>query len=161
TVIIPTYNRADKVLDAVKSVLNQTYTNIQILVIDDGSTDQTLELLAAFPQVQYIRQSHSGQASARNNGLRNSNGSLISNLDSDDTWEPEFLSVCVEKLERERLDFVFANWTQEHKTGEDFDFLINDSFLKPFFNRSVNGWIDLMNDDLRRLYLSACPSPSS
>src|SRR5690606_31977727 len=109
TVIIPTYNRAEKVKDAIQSVLNQTYTNIQILVIDDGSDDHTQKTIALFPQVEYILQLHAGQAAARNNGLRNAKGSIIANLDSDDMWEPEFLMHCVTKLEDNQLDFVFAN----------------------------------------------------
>src|SRR5690606_37293199 len=76
-------------------------------------------------------------------------------------WEPEFLSCCVRKLELDNLDFVFANWTQEHKLGKDHDFLIADPLLQPFFKRIKNGWIDLYNEDLRNLYLNACPSPSS
>lgn len=161
SVIIPTYNRADKVGDAIQSVLNQSYTNIQILVIDDGSKDHTSELMSLYPEVEYILQDHAGQAAARNNGLRNAKGSIIANLDSDDLWEPEFLSYCVRKLEHDHLDFVFANWSQEHKVGNDRDFMIGDPFLQPFFKRTQNGWIDLDNHDLRNLYLNACPSPSS
>src|SRR5690606_16999249 len=161
SVIIPTYNRADKVGDAIRSVLTQTYSNIQILVIDDGSSDHTSALMAGFPQVDYIQQTHSGQAAARNNGLRNARGSIIANLDSDDMWEAEFLADCVRKLENEQLDFVFANWIQQCANGSDWDFLINDPFLKPFFNRIRDEWVDLDNADLRELYLSACPSPSS
>ena len=161
TVIIPTYNRADKVGDAIKSVLNQTYSNIQILVIDDGSLDHTSELMSLFPQVEYIQQIHAGQATARNNGLKNAKGSIISNLDSDDLWEPEFLSHCVRKLEIDGLDFVFANWTQENKNGKNHDFMIGDPVLQPFFKRTKNGWVNLDNNDLRNLYLNSCPSPSS
>lgn len=161
TVIIPTYNRADKVGDAIESALNQSYKNIQIIVIDDGSEDHTSHLMALYPQVDYILQNHAGQAAARNNGLKNARGSIIANLDSDDLWDPEFLSHCVRKLELDSLDFVFANWTQENKYGKDHDFLIGDPFLQPFFKRTKNGWINLDNNDLRNLYLNACPSPSS
>lgn len=161
SVIIPTYNRADKVGDAIRSVLTQTYSNVQILVIDDGSSDHTSALMAGFPQVEYIQQVHSGQAAARNNGLRNARGSIIANLDSDDVWETEFLADCVRKLEDDQLDFVFANWIQQCANGSDWDFLINDPFLKPFFTRINDGWVDLDNADLRDLYLNACPSPSS
>ncbi len=161
TVIIPTYNRVDKLGDAIKSVLNQTYSNIQIVVIDDGSDDKTPELMSLFPQVEYIQQIHAGQAAARNNGLKNAKGSIIANLDSDDLWDAEFLSCCIKKLELDNLDFVFANWTQELKFGKDHDFLVGDPFLKPFFTLMKNGWVNLENKDLRTLYLNACPSPSS
>src|SRR5690554_5614456 len=161
SVIIPTYNRADKVGDAIRSVLNQTYSNIQILVVDDGSSDRTRECVTKFPQVEYIRQDHTGQAAARNNGLKNSRGSIIANLDSDDLWEPHFLMNCVRKLEDEQLDFVFANWIQDSDIGKPWDYLINDPTLKPLLHRIENDWVNLENADLRDLYLKACPSPSS
>jgi glycosyltransferase involved in cell wall biosynthesis len=162
TVIIPTYNRADKVCDAIKSVLDQTYKNIQIIVVDDGSRDETCDLIKSrFPQVELIHQTHAGQAAARNNGLRNAKAEIIANLDSDDIWEPEFLSFCVHKLVEEKIDFVFANWTQEFKDSASRDFLSGDPFLKPYFYRLKDGWIDLDSAELRNLYLRACPSPSS
>lgn len=161
SVIIPTYNRADKVSEAIKSALNQNYKNIEILVIDDGSEDHTSDLMHQFPEIKYIQQEHAGQAAARNNGLKNARGSIIANLDSDDLWEPTFLAFCVKKLEDDQLDFVFANWIQESKLGNNWDFLKHDPFLIPFFNRLKNGWIILEGKDLRELYLNACPSPSS
>ena len=161
SVIIPTYNRETKVCDAIRSVLGQTYKNVQLLVIDDGSTDSTSGLINSFPGVEFIQQRHAGQAAARNNGLRNAKGDLIANLDSDDVWEPTFLSECVEKIVSDNFDFVFANWTQEYKMAASHDFLNGDPFLKPYFSRLENNWIDLEAEDLRHLYLRACPSPSS
>lgn len=161
SVIIPTYNRADKVGEAISSVLSQSYKNLDILVIDDGSLDTTGKIVSRFPQVRYIKQEHAGQAAARNNGLRNSRGSIIANLDSDDLWNPNFIKYCVEKLEKDQLDFVFANWMQQTKKGIDEDFMKKDLFLRPFFPRLKDSWIHLENNDLRDLYLRACPSPSS
>src|SRR5690606_5171341 len=95
SVIIPTYNRAERVGDAIKSALNQTYKNVQIVVVDDGSADGTSDyIISHFPQVDFIQQQHAGQAAARNNGLRNAKGDIIANLDSDDIWEPDFLFFC-------------------------------------------------------------------
>lgn len=161
SIIIPTYNRADKVGDAIRSALSQSYENLEILVIDDGSTDNTASVVLGFREVRYIQQPHAGQAAARNNGLKNSKGSIIANLDSDDLWNPNFIQYCVEKLEKDKLDFVFANWMQQAKMGTDWDFLKNDPFLKPYFSRTEDSWINLESDDLRDLYLQACPSPSS
>lgn len=161
TIIIPTYNREDKICDAVESTLNQTYKNVQIIVIDDGSTDSTGILLKKYPQIEYHYKENGGQASARNLGLKNANGSIIASLDSDDIWYPDFLTKCVEKLEAEQLDFVFANWDQDSKRGESWNFLLNDPFLKPYFKKEVNHWINLEYVETRRLYLNACPSPSS
>ncbi|MDR6782475.1 glycosyltransferase involved in cell wall biosynthesis [Pedobacter africanus] len=161
TIIIPTYNRAAKILDAVKSAVEQSYPHTQIIVIDDGSTDNTAELLKQYPQIEYYYKENGGQASARNYGLKNSKGTIIASLDSDDVWYPDFLSSCVEKLQSENLDFVFANWDQDAKQGDTWNFLLNDPFLKPYFKKEANGWINLEYTETRDLYLNACPSPSS
>lgn len=161
TIIIPTYNRASILQDAIQSALDQTYPNKQIIVIDDGSTDDTVELLRRYPQIEYHYKENGGQASARNLGLKHAKGAIIASLDSDDIWYPEFLSKCIEKLENEQLDFVFANWDQQAKVGESWDFLLNDPFLKPYLKKELNHWINLEYKETRDLYLNACPSPSS
>lgn len=161
TIIIPTFNRATKILDAIESAVNQTYKQTQIIVIDDGSTDNTAEVLKKYPQIEYHYKENGGQASARNLGLKHAKGTIIASLDSDDIWYPDFLSRCVEKLQSEHLDFVFANWDQEAKQGENWNFLLNDPFLKPYYAKEKNGWINLEYHETRELYLNACPSPSS
>jgi glycosyltransferase involved in cell wall biosynthesis len=161
TIIIPTYNRATKISDAIQSALNQTYQHTQIIVIDDGSTDNTVEVLKKYPKIEYYYKENGGQASARNLGLKNAKGSIIASLDSDDIWYPDFLTKCVEKLESEQLDFVFANWNQETREGNNWDFLINDPFLKPYFKKKVGHWVNLEYSETRDLYIKACPSPSS
>ncbi len=161
TVIIPTYNRADKLGTAIDSVLNQTYPHIQLLVIDDGSTDATSRLMQSYPQVSYLVQEHAGQAAARNNGLAHAKGTIIASLDSDDLWYPDFLERCVAKLTNDDLDFVFANWDQETKEGTDWDFLERDPYLTPYFYKATDLWINLTYAELRKTYLEACPSPSS
>jgi glycosyltransferase involved in cell wall biosynthesis len=161
TIIIPTYNRVTILPDAIESALNQTYANKQIIVIDDGSTDGTAELLKNYPNIEYYYKKNGGQASARNLGLKHAKGTIIASLDSDDIWYPEFLSKCVEKLESEQLDFVFANWDQDAKQGESWNFLLNDPFLKPYLKKELNLWVNLEYKETRDLYLNACPSPSS
>lgn len=161
SVIIPTYNRADKLRTAIDSVLQQTYAPIELIVIDDGSADDTKVLMKEFPGATYIIQPHAGQAAARNNGLKHANGVIIASLDSDDMWNPDFLERCVEKLERDQLDFVFANWTQDAKIGNAWDFLSGDPFLKPYIKQTQDRWINLTYTELRSIYIEACPSPSS
>ena len=68
TVIIPTYNRAKFIATAIESVLAQTYPNIQLLVVDDGSTDETARIVKNYPKAEYILIPHGGQAAARNGG---------------------------------------------------------------------------------------------
>jgi len=161
TIIIPTYNRESKLPDAIESAINQSYKNVQIIVIDDGSVDKTAELVKNYPQVEYHYKKNGGQASARNTGLSHARGSIISSLDSDDVWYPDFLKDCVEKLEKDELDFVFANWDQDSKAGKSWDFLNNDPFLTPYFSKEKEGWIDLNYQEVRDLFVKSCPSPSS
>jgi len=161
TVIIPTFNREQRVGDAINSAIGQTYKNVQIIVIDDGSTDNTSQLLGNFPQVEYYYKPNGGQASARNAGLNYAKGSIVASLDSDDVWYPEYLEVCLSKLENDNLDFVFCNWDQDTVYGETLDFLQGDPFLKPYVSETRQAWITLESQQVRDLYIQSCPSPSS
>jgi glycosyltransferase involved in cell wall biosynthesis len=164
SVIIPTYNRAKILKYAIDSALAQTYTNTQIIVVDDGSNDATAELIKQFPQVEYVIQPHAGQAAARNTGLKHAKGSIIASLDSDDIWLPDFLKKCIDKLEGEKLDLVFTNWLQYSEYSVHWgpsDFLSGDPDLLPFIKRSTDDWCFLSPAETRKLYLITCPSPSS
>ncbi len=98
SVIIPTFNRARKVVRAVSSVLYQTFKDYEIIVVDDGSTDGTREALTSvFPHIKYLSHPKNlGVSTARNIGIRASGSPLIAFLDSDDYWRAEKLSVQVE-----------------------------------------------------------------
>jgi glycosyltransferase involved in cell wall biosynthesis len=94
SVIIPTYNCAQYITEAIESVLNQTYKDFEIIVVDDGSTDNTNEILRSYiekKKIRYFYQENSGVSSARNMGVRVSQGEYISFLDSDDFWEVNHL----------------------------------------------------------------------
>ncbi len=100
SVIIPTYNRAHLIEGAIGSVLQQDYGPLEIIVVDDGSTDNTPELmLRKYPQVSFARQRNSGPSAARNHGIRLSSGEIIMFLDSDDTWLPGKVRRQVELLQ--------------------------------------------------------------
>ena len=92
SVIIPTYNQAIYLGAAIQSVLAQTYSDYEVIVIDDGSNDDTETVIKQFGTlVHYFRQENQGLAGARNTGIRRARGSLIAMLDSDDLWLPKFL----------------------------------------------------------------------
>ena len=118
-------------------------------------------MIRRFPGVQYVWKEHAGQAAARNFGLQFCQGQYVANLDSDDAWKPGFVRFCLEKMQADQLDFVFANWDQQLKGGGFSDFLAADPYLEPYRQNAVSGWFHLDNVQLRALYLKACPSPSS
>jgi len=98
--IIPTYNNADMVVEAVRSVQAQTWPAMEIIVVDDGSDDDTLTRLSEFGDaVKVIQQENLGPAFARNAGIRASTGEIIAFLDSDDLWMPEKIEQCVAALD--------------------------------------------------------------
>ncbi|HEX3593905.1 MAG TPA: GNAT family N-acetyltransferase, partial [Polyangiaceae bacterium] len=94
SIIVPTYNRRDTILRAINSILGQTFGDFEVLVTDDGSTDDTASLLHGIdPRVSVERQTNAGIAPARNAALRRSKGEYIAFLDSDDEWLPHFLEL--------------------------------------------------------------------
>ena len=101
SVIIPTYNRANLVTYAIDSVLAQTYKNYEIIVIDDGSTDNTFKLLNPYmDRIVYIYQENKGKSNALNKALMKARGTWIAFLDSDDRWLPEKLEWQIQALEK-------------------------------------------------------------
>lgn len=108
SVIIPTYNRRAWLQKALLSVLSQTYDDFEIVVIDDGSTDETSDLFEnAPPKVRYFYQENQGVASARNLGIHHSRGTWLAFLDSDDCWLPQKLKVQM-KFHRNHEDFKIS-----------------------------------------------------
>jgi glycosyltransferase involved in cell wall biosynthesis len=99
TAVIPTYNYGRFVTQAVDSTLAQTYGNVEILVVDDGSTDDTREQLAPYAdRIRYLYQENQSVAAARNTGIRAAKGNLIAFLDADDLWHPHKLELQIRYL---------------------------------------------------------------
>lgn len=111
SVVIPTYNRADLLKLTLESVLAQTIRPHEVLVIDDGSTDNTTAVCAAFPApVRHIRQKNSGVAAARNRGMREATGDWIAFCDSDDLWLPEKLRIQLGVMEVSRSQWSITDF---------------------------------------------------
>ena len=120
SVIIPTYNRDKFISDTINSVLEQTYKDFEIIVVDDGSTDSTLKVLEQFgTKIKLIKQPNLERAVARNNGVKNSNGKYIAFLDSDDLWAKEKLEKQVEILDQnEEIILTYCSSGRINEKGQ-------------------------------------------
>ena len=134
SVIIPTFNRKNEMLVALNSVLNQTYKNLEVIVIDDGSTDGTEALISDISdnRMKYIYQQNKGVSVARNKGIANATGDYLAFLDSDDEWFARKLEIIVQHLlKNNKAIFVFSNgyvdndnqlaWESTRQTGFIFE----------------------------------------
>lgn len=112
SVIIPTYNRASTICAAIDSALAQTYSAVEVIVIDDGSTDHTHQLLQSYQQdrkIVYLRQDNGGAAAARNRGIGLARGEFIAFLDADDRWSPEKLTKQLPLFENQFVALVYSD----------------------------------------------------
>jgi glycosyltransferase involved in cell wall biosynthesis len=171
SVVIPSYNSACFVCEAVESVLGQTYRDLDIIVVDDGSNDETAEVLDRFRgRIRYVFQPNQGLSAARNRGIREASGELIAFLDADDVWLPEKLEkqlACLAANPRAALvhsDVIF--WDQEpgdkHRKENgrsEFDgpcyerFLVNSRVLPSatVIRRECLAKVGLFDESLRRV----------
>jgi glycosyltransferase involved in cell wall biosynthesis len=120
SVIIPTYNRADLIGETVESVLNQTFDDFEIIIVDDGSIDSTKEVVHRFDgPIKYLYQENHGISFTRNRGFEVSSGDYICFLDSDDVLKPRMLERQVSLLESNSdLGFVYSDYQFINRTGE-------------------------------------------
>jgi hypothetical protein len=114
SVIIPTYNTARYLSEALESVMDQTYKDIEVIVIDDGSTDDTREIVQLYRmrdrRIRYCLQDNSGPSAARNRGMREANGTYIAFLDADDLWMPRKIEKQIAILARNaHIGFVYCD----------------------------------------------------
>lgn len=152
SVVIPTFNR-DYILDeAINSVIDQTYPHWELHVVDDGSTDETRELVRGFQadeRIHYHRQENAGQATARNHGVQKSRGDYIAFLDSDDRWLPHKLKVQVDcVLEDPRIDVVYGDVERINAEGN----LLPDRPTRPRYTGMV--WKQMLIDNFVHLSTS-------
>ena len=132
SVIVPAFNAASYLPEAIESALNQSFLPREIIVVDDGSTDNTAELLDSYgDKIRYIHQENQGPAVARNRGIAEAKGRLIAFLDADDVWLPEKLQKQVEFLARNHTtglvhtDYCFlhmetSNWSPSPHGSKEF-----------------------------------------
>lgn len=122
SVIIPNYNYAHFLPETVESVLTQTYNNLECIIVDDGSTDNSKDIISQLEakdsRVRPVFKKNGGLSSARNAGMNAASGDLISFIDSDDKWKKDKLKNQMELLEKEKCDFIFSNYEGFYPDGE-------------------------------------------
>jgi len=162
SIIIPTYNRERYIGDAIDCVLSQTYNNIELIIVDDGSTDKTKSIVFSYKKkhkdIKYIFQKNQGVAAARNNGMKRAKGELIAFLDSDDLWLTDKLQIQVEFLKsHKKIDFLFTDMLESQD-----DRITSLSWLKqmPYYNR-LKAQKDKVIDIVEFLYHKNCVPTSS
>lgn len=146
SVVIPAFNRAHTLAQAVNSVLAQSYKNYEIIIVDDGSTDTTKNVVEQFSDVvRYFYQDNKGPSAARNTGIRHAKGALIAFLDSDDVWREDKLSRQVACFEGKPQVGIVAsghelrneNWAITHVTllsGREIRQIQRKDLYKNFFS---------------------------
>ena len=148
-VIIPTYNRCDLLKRAIKSVIKQTITPKEIIIVDNGSTDQTYQMVSSlFPEINYFIEKKRGVSAARNKGILESKSKWIAFLDSDDAWKPT-------KLEKQ-MEYSVFNQDKYRIIHTDENWYRNKKFLNQLKKHKKSGG-NIFKNSLQL----CCISPSS
>ena len=149
SVIIPTFNRAHVLGKCIDSVLNQSYQNLEVIIIDDGSTDNTKSVLSHYKDhIKVIYQNNSGVSSARNTGVANANGKYIAFLDSDDSWHKDKLKIQLEKFENNNIALMACNAELVDITGNKtilYDDSIPEFSILEFFDVYCHPYLGIPN----------------
>ena len=138
SVIIPVYNGTSYLRSALESVFAQTYRPFEVIVVDDGSTDDSGEIAQSFPEVRYIHQANQGVAVARNTGLKDARGEFVAFLDQDDLWLPEKLAA--------QMAFLQNHPEADYSLTQQRFFLEPGNTLPSWFRKELlaspqTGWI--------------------
>lgn len=147
SVIIPAYNAEDYIIQCLESILKQTYTNLEIIVVNDGSTDATLEILKTIQdsRIVLISQENRGCSSAKNSGLKHASGSFIQYLDADDVLSPDKIEAQVQKIRSSQNSIavcrtiVFQNDINQNLEEIDTDIINKEGSGLTFLLRLMGG----------------------
>ena len=132
SIVTPTYNSEKYIAETIKSVLNQTYTNFEMIVVDDCSHDTTSDIIKSFqakdPRIHFVQlPTNSGAAIARNRGIEKAAGDFLTFLDGDDLWFPSFIEESIAYSLKKNAPFVFSSYK---RYDENLEPLLND-FIVP------------------------------
>lgn len=157
SIVIPTYNCALYITEAIKSVLNQTYKDFEIIIVDDGSTDNTHEIIKSYKdtgKVKYVFQKNKGVAEARNTGILAATGDFIAYVDADDELDSRMIAMCLEQVEKDGTEWCITDILRIQRSETEVkkeicrtempendikkEILVNDfSRRSPFFRRKT------------------------
>lgn len=138
SIIIPTYNYGRYLLDSIESALNQTYPNVEVIVVDDGSTDDTKTIANSYP-IKYVFQNHQGAPVAMNTGVKLSNGEFFITLGADDVLGQEYIAKTLEPmLKNKHIGFVYTGV----RFFGDYEDVFMPRKLNHRFSILVGGWPD-------------------
>lgn len=149
TVIMPVYNREKELSKSIESVLSQTYKNFELIIIDDGSEDKSKDIIQSFQlidnRIKYYYQTNQGVSAARNNGLDKSVGKYITFLDSDDTWDKNFLEKMRVSIGKSNVCYS-GHYTVKNKKVKKARFKFNTgdiliAYLKNITTPNTNSWL--------------------
>ncbi|MFM6154726.1 MAG: glycosyltransferase family 2 protein, partial [Sphaerospermopsis kisseleviana] len=130
SVIIPVYNGDRHLAQAIESVLNQTYQPFEVIVVDDGSTDNSANVACSYKEVHYLYQPNQGVAVARNTGISQARGEFIAFLDQDDLWTPDKLTVQVDYLlKHENIGYTLSKMRVFLEPGTDKPSWLKQEYL--------------------------------
>lgn len=142
SVVIPAYNCSTYIAATLDSVLAQTLPAHEIIVVDDGSSDNTPEVVASYPKVHLIRQVNQGVSAARNTGVRQAQGDWIAFIDGDDIWHPEKLKLCSNAIEVYPKHYLFFSefifWSAE---AGQIPEVFTETDLPLVIEEGLSGWI--------------------
>lgn len=148
TIIIPAYNRADLIGEALNSVFAQTYRDFEIIVVDDGSTDDTVRVLKPLMEqggIQYIYQDNQGESSARNRGIAEAKGQYIAFLDSDDLFEPTRLEIQIQYFrDHPHVGLVHSGFTKFDNNSDDLGYRDTSWFTGMIYPQILLHWTTLI-----------------
>ena len=123
SIITPCYNGEKYISETIESVIAQTYPNWEMIIIDDGSKDNSLKIAMEYAQkdnrISVFQQPNGGSASARNNGIRRSNGQYIALLDADDLWLPDFLENQISFMIEKNAICVYCSYNRIDENSKD------------------------------------------
>ncbi len=137
SIVLPSFNRARILPKAVESILRQTYKDFELIIVDDGSSDNTREVVKSFndDRIVYVHQENAGACVARNNGIDHACGEYIAFQDSDDIWHEDKLEKQLKALQEKNADIVFCRMNRM-SDGKKIG-LVSDYFKEGFLSKDV------------------------